>query len=325
MSDSFSNFFGYPVDIGYVLANEPPKLDYVLPDLPAGIVGKLIGPGGMGKTMLELEIAILSATGLLQRDHLFGPKSCDALTTAPQKVVLLAAEEPLVVLWQRVHHIVHSLKQREVLPEGISWLEFRDLLRANLLMFPLAGAKRVNLLTDDLQPSETALALGRLCEGVRLLIADPLRQLHLADENQSAPMSALMSVFKQIAHDSGAAVLVAHHTSRASSQPGYGGTSDSGRGSTALNYDSRWEIKLKKPTRETLDDYGISANQASQLVELEDVKNNYGATRDPVLLRRTAKGVLVPVEQPMGKTTVKRASRQNGVSRRSQEVQLECV
>lgn len=317
MSDSIYRFFGYPMDIGYVLSNPPPKLDYVLPDLPAGIVGKLIGPGGMGKTMLELEIAILSATGLLQRDHLFGPKACDALTTAPQKVVFLAAEEPLVVLWQRVHHIVHSLKQRDVLPEGMSWPEFHDLLRANLLMFPIAGAKRVNLLTDDLQPSESALALGRFCEGVRLLIADPLRQLHLADENQSGPMSALMSVFKQIAHDTGAAVLVAHHTSRASSQPGYSGTSDSGRGSTALNYDSRWEIKLKKATRETLNDYGISANQASQLVELEDVKNNYGKTRDPVLLRRTAQGVLVPVELPIVKTTVKR------LPRRAQEVPLE--
>ena len=43
-------------------------------------------------------------------------------------------------------------------------------------------------------------------------------------------------------------------------------------------------------------DHGIHANQASQHVELEDAKNNYSPKRDPVLLRRTAGGVFVPVQ-----------------------------
>ena len=109
-------------------------------------------------------------------------------------------------------------------------------------------------------------------------------------------MSALMSVFKQVAQQSGAAVLVAHHSSRAASLQGDGDTADAGRGSTALKDDARWQINLVQPTREVLDAHGGPANQASGHAVLVDAKNNYGPRRDPVLLRRTAGGVFVPVQ-----------------------------
>ena len=45
-----------------------------------------------------------------------------------------------------------------------------------------------------------------------------------------------------------------------------------------------------------LDAHGVPANQASAYAVLVDAKNNYGPRRDPVLLRRTFGGVLVPVQ-----------------------------
>ena len=68
--------------------------------------------------------ALLLATGLGHYDPLFGPSTFDGLPTAPQKVVLVAAEEHINVLWHRVHAIVRSLDQRHVLPEDLSWPEF---------------------------------------------------------------------------------------------------------------------------------------------------------------------------------------------------------
>ncbi len=297
MTDAkFSSVFGRPVNIAYILNNPPPPIDFVLPGLTAGSVGTLIGPGGMGKTMLELQVAVLLATGLGHYDPLFGPATFDGLAMAPQKVVLVAAEEHINVLWHRVHAIVRSLDQRHVLPEDLSWPEFQQLLDQNFSMYPLAGARRANLLTPDLTPSEDAHALAALSQGARLVIVDPLRQLHLEDENQSAPMSALMSVFKQVAQQSGAAVLVAHHSSRAAGLQGYGDTADAGRGSTALKDDARWQINMVPPTREVLDAHNVPVKQASAYVVLADAKNNYDSKRAPVLLRRTAGGVLVPVQ-----------------------------
>ena len=290
-----ASVFGSPLNIAHLLTNPPPPLDFVLPGLIAGSVGTLIGPGGVGKTMLELQVAVLMATGLGHCDPIFGTAAFEGLSTTPQKVVLVAAEESINVLWQRLHAIVQSLNQRDVLPDDVSWAELLQRLEQNLLLYPVAGARRANLLTPDLAPSEDAHAFAALSQGVRLVIVDPLRQLHLEDENHSAPMSALMSIFKQIAQKSGAAVLVAHHSSRAAGLQGYGDSADAGRGSTALKDDARWQTNLVPPTREVLDAHGVPANQASAHVVLVDAKNNYGAKRAPVLLRRTLGGVLVPV------------------------------
>ena len=80
MTDAkFSSVFGPPVNIAYILNNPPPPIDFVLPGLTAGSVGTLIGPGGMGKTMFELQVAVLLATGLGHYDPLFGPSTFDGL------------------------------------------------------------------------------------------------------------------------------------------------------------------------------------------------------------------------------------------------------
>lgn len=60
----FAPVFGHPLNIAHLLSNPPPTLDFVLPGLTSGSVGTLIGPGGVGKTMLELQVAVLLATGL---------------------------------------------------------------------------------------------------------------------------------------------------------------------------------------------------------------------------------------------------------------------
>jgi len=138
-------------------------------------------------------------------------------------------------------------------------------------------------------------------------------------------MSALMSVFKRIAQDSGVAVMVAHHSSRAAGLQGYGDTADAGRGSTALKDDARWQINLLPPTREMLDAYSIPANQATLHVVLVDAKNNYGPRRSPVMFKRTARGMLVPVEALMVKASAKWSTRPRSTSRRGEGVQLECV
>lgn len=287
--------FGQPLDIGQLLTSPPPALDFVLPGLTAGSVGALIGPGGMGKTMLELELAVLLASGLFGRYPLLGQELQLCGADAPQKVVLVAAEESMLVIWHRLREFVRVLDQRSVLPDGMTWIDFKQRLDAHLVVYPLGGARRLNLLTPSLEPSLDAQSLTKVSDGARLVILDPLRQLHLEDENASAPMSALMSVLKQTAQSSGAAVLVAHHSSRAAGLQGYGDTADAGRGSTAIKDDARWQVNLVPAPRELLNEYGVPAREAADHVALFDAKNNYGPTRAPALLRRTAAGVLVPV------------------------------
>lgn len=284
---------GPRLNIEYLLKNPAPPIDYVLPGLPAGTVGLLVGPGGMGKTMLELQLAVLLATGLASRDSLFGQGM--GADDGPRKVVMVAAEEPRDVLWTRLHAIVKSLDLRGILPDAMSWNDFLEHLNRNLFLFSLEGSKRLTLLSAELEPTEVVEDLVSVAQGARLVIVDPLRQLHLADENASGPMSAVMSIFKMVAARTGAAVLVAHHSSRASSTMGFEDTAGATRGSTALKDDARWQVNLLPASRDLLKKSGISAHDSADYVALADAKGNYAAKRSLVLLRRSACGVLVPV------------------------------
>lgn len=298
IESSHCSAFDNRLDIATVLRTPPPVLDFVLPGLVAGTAGLLVGAGGVGKTMLELQLAVLLATGLGQYDPLLGEGYMKDFPVQPQKVVLIAAEESKEVLWHRLHAVVQSLDQRDVLPEDISWAEFLERVSTHLHVFALGGRRRLNLLTEGLNPSRDAADLVEVSQGARLVIVDPMRQVHLEDENRSEVASALMSVFKSAAAQSGAAFLVAHHISRAAALNGYSHTADAGRGATAFKDDARWQVNLIPASTDLLRAHGIPSSQAHLYAELADGKGNYAQKRPPVLLRRNAGGVLVPVSTP---------------------------
>lgn len=296
MTDVRKNVFGSALDIGYLLSNPAPVPDFVLPGLVAGSVGMLSGPGGIGKTMLELQLAVSLAAGLSRNDGLLGSDWGKQLPHTPQRVVLVAAEEPIEVIWRRIHAIAHWLNLSNVLPADLSWDEFLLHLKANLHIHALGGAKRVSLIDDYLAPTEAVGDLMKIAESARLVIVDPLRQLHLQDENHSNAMSAVVSIFKQVARNSNSALLFAHHHSRAASTNGYGDSADASRGSTALTDDARWQLNITHPSREMLKQFALESASASEYVSLHNSKSNYEARREPLLLRRTSTGVLVPVD-----------------------------
>ena len=52
-----------PIDILASFTELPPPIDYVLPNMVAGTVGALVSPGGAGKSMLALQLAMQIAGG----------------------------------------------------------------------------------------------------------------------------------------------------------------------------------------------------------------------------------------------------------------------
>ncbi|XEV12946.1 AAA family ATPase [Vibrio alginolyticus] len=51
------------LDLRSAVENEPKPLDFVFPGFKSGAVGALVSPGGTGKTMLALQVAVTVATG----------------------------------------------------------------------------------------------------------------------------------------------------------------------------------------------------------------------------------------------------------------------
>lgn len=300
------NAFGRRLNMMHILTNPPPKLDEVLPGLLAGTVGMLAGAGGIGKTMFELQLAVALAAGLGPYDDLFGADWMAIMPAAPQRVVFVAAEETVEVIWNRVHQIVFALNQRNVLPPGMAWSTVLGHLHEYLHIYALGGASRVQLLDESLARTRDVEDLRAIADGARLVILDPLRQFHLEDENNSAAMSGMVSALKWVAQRAKPAILVAHHTNRAAAQHGFSDSADAARGSSALTADVRWQLNLAVPTKELLKRHGVADDQVSSHLVLHHAKGNYVAKAGSVLLRRTAGGVLAPVAADLAPTRRRR-------------------
>ena len=308
------NPFAQRLDIRHILSNSPPPQDHVLPGLLAGTVGMLAGPGGVGKTMFELQVALAVACGGSICGGLFenGEEGISPFRK-PGRVVMVAAEESVDLIWHRLHAVVATLlERRHLLGIDASAAELMDLWSENLHLYPLAGVPRVSLLSPDLEKTESFLQLSSACEGARLVILDPIRQFHICDENDSGAMTALVQAFASLATRTKAAVCFAHHVNRASTQLGQGDTAGAARGSTALSDGVRWQLNLSNPGKEAARIRGIAEGERGRFVLVDIPKSNYLPPQGTEVLERLAGGVLVLASKAREATAQARPSSRRG-------------
>lgn len=285
------NPFSRPLNIGHMLRNTPPALDHVLPGLLSGTVGLMVGPGGVSKTMLALQLGIAMATGTSILGGLVGGDAVRRLQ--PERVVLVLAEEPAQVVWHRLHAIASvQLAATSIDPESAI-----ELLGRNLVIYTLAGQDQVNLLGESCEKTASGEFLRKACDGARLVIVDPLRQFHNDDENAATVMTSLVRHIASYAAATGAAWLLSAHTSRAAALNGYGDSADAARGTTALTNAVRWQMNLSRPTKEKAKGYRLKADELRKYVLLDIPKSNYLETPETLVLVRGPHGVLTLAEE----------------------------
>ena len=156
-----SNPFANPLDIRKLLGSPPPVLKHVLPSLLEGTVGAVVAPGGVGKTMLLLQLGMAVSTAHQFCGGLFAdaPKNC-AMNTTPGKVVFVAAEESADLLSHRLH-AVSSYMLTQVMPKP-TMLEKKKFLENLIENF---GVHALFLLTQSFAFSELLLGRWDSCPG----------------------------------------------------------------------------------------------------------------------------------------------------------------
>jgi hypothetical protein len=265
------------VDLSLYFSESPPSLDFVWDGFLSGTVGTLFSPGATGKSFFALEAA-MSVAG-------FGADGTDPLQLNPQhhgRVVYLAAEDPSIVLWHRLHAMGSHLSH-----------DARAMLSQHLEIIPVSGAGFSVIKHEPEILSK--------CHGARLIIIDTLSRVHVLDENSNSDMAMLMQRLDFIAKETGAAVLFLHHVSKGSVSAGTGSTQQASRGASVLTDNARYGASLYRMQKSDADSYrDAEFGQRAvgdfyyNYVRFDVPKNNYSSPIDECWFRRGEGGILRP-------------------------------
>ena len=243
----------------------PPPV-YVLPSLRPRTVGLIVAQEGTGKSFLALEVALAKATG-----H----DMTGIGVTGPGGVVYFSKEDPPEIIEERLQAIGPLISSDDAFGRA-----------DNLEIVPLYG-KPATLVSEKTMVNEKLVRqIIKSGFGKDLLIFDTLRKLHDLEENSSGEMKVLLEIFDRIALETGAAVLLIHHTNKSSNLNGQQGDQSSARGSNAIVGNTRWSLHLET----------VKSDAGEKRVKVTIPRASYRPEGGEWWLERIEGGVLVSSE-----------------------------
>jgi len=270
----------------------PPELDWVFDgSLLVKTVGALVGPGGVGKSTLMLEMLISVATGRDILPGIFKP-------TRAGKVLAIFAEEDETILHHRFKGLMDGLFVFDD--------EAHRMLKENMLMIAASGHD-LRMLTSDAGGEKVTVFFNMVLESVksipelRLIVVDPLSRFFGAGENDNGAGTLFISLLEKIAQATGAAVIACHHVGK---KAGYANGNfdldaamhqDAARGASALTNGARWQCNLVGlPEQSAKKHCKVKWAKPGQFLALQVSKKNYGKPEPVHFLERLYGGVLRP-------------------------------
>lgn len=282
--------------IDQYVAGPPPQRRWLIKDLiTLGKAAAVIAPGGSSKSQWLLQLAVGVASGLPVADHWEIGENGSA--------IVFFAEDDQDEIHRRLHRIMEYLKRAGHAKE-LQGIEDR------LFVFSTIGRKM--LLTRRSQGGEvtTTAVVGNINDlaakvpDLKLIVLDPASRFRGGEENSNEDATRFVEALESLAKQTGASVMIAHHTNKGSygpdAEPGQGAS----RGASALTDGLRWQMNLSTPTAQQLIAIGESKSNARNFVTATVTKTNYSAFPAPVLMERLDGGYLSVVS---AKTAQKRA------------------
>lgn len=246
----------------------PPRQWHVEGLIPANQVTMLGGDGGVGKSLLALQLAIATAIGEQWITH--HPKT--------GKTIYISAEDDRDEMHRRTSDIAASM--------GRSMGDLGDLVLRSLAgedaLLAVADSRQGTLQTTPLL-TELDQAMGDY--GAGLLVLDTLADFHSGQENDRAVARQFIGILRGLALRHECTVLLLAHPSLTGINSGSGLS-----GSTAWNNSVRSRLYFERVME---DGYEPDPDQR----RLSTKKANYGKTGDETIVR-WANGVFVPEAAP---------------------------
>ncbi|MCL4494680.1 MAG: helicase RepA family protein [Firmicutes bacterium] len=260
----------------------PNPPDWVIEGLEAGDVGLLTAPGGVGKSMLCLSLAMAVASG----QALFGQWQVGA----PGDVLYLYAEDSTRVMHRRFYALSH---QNGITDPIINRLHF-ICVRNNPPKIMIRGQQGLVQPQNDV--IHAILAEVQQYPRPRLIILDPMLKFHTLEENANNEMNQFLDLLGQLGEAVGAAILITHHTTKGkSTDTGDLSTQEASRGAGAIVNEARWQASLKPIGPKMIAKLGLDDDQGWRYLTLSIPKRNSTGRLSDILLERGMEGILMAV------------------------------
>lgn len=265
------------------LSTPPPLRRWLLKDLIVlGKVGAVVAPGGSSKSQWLLQLGVSVATGITLAGHWEVGEAGG--------VLVLFAEDDADEIHRRLHR-VHAHLQRVGYGKELAALKDRLFMYSTIGIDTLLTKKQADGEVSSTIIIERIAALAEQIPDLRLIVIDPASRFRGGEENSNEDATRFVEALEKLAKQTGASIMIAHHTNKGS----YGNT-DAGqgasRGASALTDGLRWQMNLGRPSDAQASALGISKEALNGVVAATVTKTNYSAFPPPVLLERGPDGYL---------------------------------
>jgi RecA-family ATPase len=203
---------------------------------------------------------------------------------------MLCAEDSQEEIHRRVHRI-HKQAGSALTPAMKARLKDNFLIRSVAGMDSLlTQATKSNEIVQT-QLTEQLLLTAQQAKNLKLIIFDPAARYRGGDENSNPHATRFVQTLEYLALNTGATVLIAHHTGKGANVSKET-NQDASRGASALTDGIRWQMALTSLTSTTKGYSGLPKDTRHLYMEAKLVKTNYTAPQPSVLLLRSGDGYL---------------------------------
>lgn len=241
----------------------PPRAWIANRRLIRGALALLVAPGSIGKSLLSLQWACAIASGYGEWCGLDVREKCN--------VMVVNNEDPLVEMRGRLSAVSRQFGLNR------SDVHRRVKLRSGADRGSMRVVERIGRSSEfQLSKRGRMLVANMRANKIGVAIFDPFVSLHPGNENDNVEMDNVCEVFKQIARETGAAILLVHHSKKPpqAGSEGFAGSADAGRGASAIINAVRIAYTAFNMSLKDAERYKVPAARRHRYLRIDDAKAN---------------------------------------------------